>query len=447
MYTFDKPYPIDDWDRWAESVPRELPSPIWQRYESVGDAGWSEAALADARRYSEEIGSAAVMVVFGGAVLTHWGPIARRYHCHSVRKSLLSALFGRHVERGTIDLGETLESLGIDDAIGLTMTEKQATVGDLLKSRSGIYLPAAYEDAKAEQNRPPRGSFGVGAHWYYNNWDFNALATVFERKTGQDVGAAFETELAAPLHMQDFERRHVYYRFEPTKSIHPAYLFRMSTRDLARIGLLYLRSGRWRETQVIPTRWIEESLTAYSETRGGGYGYMWWIEGGHLGDLGAYAAAGWGGHRLYVIPRTQLVVVHRADTFSKSQVDDEAIHRLLNMILLSRVGPVAPRARLIELDEASVSSMHDASAIPSLTSLCGDFFYRQVRAVIREVGGKLELEVPHGKYQLVRRSGTEFDVEDWNCRLEFVLDEERKPSGMRIWEPIELSAAPSPSAR
>src|SRR5688572_749682 len=136
MYTFDKPYPIDDWDRWAESVPRELPSPIWQRYESVGDAGWSEAALADARRYSEEIGSAAVMVVFGGAVLTHWGPIARRYHCHSVRKSLLSALFGRHVERGTIDLGETLESMGIDDAIGLTMTEKQATVGDLLKSRS-----------------------------------------------------------------------------------------------------------------------------------------------------------------------------------------------------------------------------------------------------------------------------------------------------------------------
>jgi hypothetical protein len=71
-----------------------------------------------------------------------------------------------HIERGTIDLDETLESLGIDDAVGLTPAEKQAKVSDLLKSRSGIYVPAAYEDPKAEAERPARGSFAPGTHWH-----------------------------------------------------------------------------------------------------------------------------------------------------------------------------------------------------------------------------------------------------------------------------------------
>ena len=64
------------------------------------------------------------MVVFDGAVLAHWGPIERRYLCHSMRKSLLSALFGEHVARGTIDLEETLGSIGIDDVPPLTDTRR-----------------------------------------------------------------------------------------------------------------------------------------------------------------------------------------------------------------------------------------------------------------------------------------------------------------------------------
>ena len=119
------------------------------------------------------------MVVFDGAVLAHWGPIEHRYLCHSLRKSLLSALYGRHVERGTIDLEETLGSIGIDDNPPLTEAEKGARVSGLLKSRSGVYLSAAYETKKAKDSRPARGSHMPGTHWYYNNWDFNVLATIF----------------------------------------------------------------------------------------------------------------------------------------------------------------------------------------------------------------------------------------------------------------------------
>ena len=59
-------------------------------------------------------------------------------------------------------------------------------------------------------------------------------------------------------------------------SIHPSYPFRMSTRDMARFGLLYLRNGRWRDQQVVPAEWIRESTTSYTDnSRTTGWGYMW----------------------------------------------------------------------------------------------------------------------------------------------------------------------------
>ncbi|MDP6981655.1 MAG: hypothetical protein VYC64_06520 [Candidatus Latescibacterota bacterium] len=62
-----------------------------------------------------------------------------------MRRSLLSALYGIHVAEGTIELSATLADLGIDDAsVALTGTEKQARIVDLLKARSGIYIPPPF---------------------------------------------------------------------------------------------------------------------------------------------------------------------------------------------------------------------------------------------------------------------------------------------------------------
>jgi hypothetical protein len=63
-------------------------------YARPEEVGFSSEKLAQARKYSEEIGSAAVMVIYDGAVVAYWGDIEKRYMCHSIRKSLLSALYG-----------------------------------------------------------------------------------------------------------------------------------------------------------------------------------------------------------------------------------------------------------------------------------------------------------------------------------------------------------------
>ena len=220
------------------------PGEKWQRASSPEELGWSSEKLKRARKYSEAIGSSAVMVIVNGLILDQWGQTTRRFRCHSIRKSFLSALYGIHVKEGRIHLSKTLHDLGIDDVEpSLTPLEKQATIADLLKARSGVYHLALYESPSMAAQRPRRGSHPPGAFWYYNNWDFNALGTIFEQETRTRIFEEFKKRVAEPLQMQDFRVKDGSY-FRGPKSIHPAYPFRMSARDLARFGLLFLRGGK-----------------------------------------------------------------------------------------------------------------------------------------------------------------------------------------------------------
>ncbi len=52
--------------------------------------------------------------------------------------------------------------------------------------------------------RPARGSRAPGTFWYYNNWDFNALASIYEKAVGKSIFEAFDSQIAGPLEMQDY---------------------------------------------------------------------------------------------------------------------------------------------------------------------------------------------------------------------------------------------------
>ena len=303
------------------------PGQHWQKAETPEQLGWSSEKLAEARAYSKKIGSSAVMIVDNGVVVDAWGDIMRRFQCHSMRKSLMSALIGVQVDEGNIDLSKTMADLGIDDLEpSLTAEEKQATMSDLIKSRSGIYIPALGESSDMRAMRPKRHSHPPGSFWYYNNWDFNALGTIFEQKTRARIFKEFERRFARPLQMEDFDVSYCRYLSSADYpnapySPHRYYLFRVSARDLARFGLLFLREGRWQNQQIVSADWVKESTASHSR-RGvdGGYGYMWWtgVNSGLLPNVNvkahSYYAAGWGGHRVFVLPYRNLVVVHRVNT-------------------------------------------------------------------------------------------------------------------------------------
>ena len=304
------------------------PGENWKNAVEPEKLGWSSADLAEARNYSKMIRSAAVIIVDNGVVVDAWGDITRKFYCHSIRKSFLSALIGIHVEEGNIDLSKTMEELGIDDCEhSLTPIEKQATVFDLIRARSGIYHPALGEGYFMSPMRPERHSHAPGTFWYYNNWDFNALGTIFEQETGKKIFEEFDTRIAKPLQMEDFHISDC--RYQTSKdygqgpiSKHRYYQFRMSTRDLARFGLLYLRNGQWRDQQIVSTQWVQESTASHSQIwPDGGYGYLWWTgaKGGLIANVmvreHSFMASGAGVNKVFMLPYRKLVIVHRVDTF------------------------------------------------------------------------------------------------------------------------------------
>lgn len=322
------------------------PAAEWTIWKSPEEVGWSVEKLNRAKENAESIGSAAGMIILEGKVLFEWGETSRKFNVHSIRKSLLNSLYGVSVDKGEINLRNTLEQLGIDDnPPSLSKSEKQATIQDLLEAKSGVFHPALYETADMIASKPKRDAHPHGTHWLYSNWDFNALGTIYERATYSTIFKEFKHRIAEPLQMQDYETTDGEY-VDGNDSIHPAYPFRMTARDMARFGLLYLRGGKWCGRQIISEKWIKESTTSNSITSykdGVGYGYLWWVSAN--GKIfpntkikeQAYYAWGTGGHYIFIIPELKLVIVNRVNTdVQGKRVSDEQFGQLVQQILEAR---------------------------------------------------------------------------------------------------------------
>lgn len=281
--------------------------------------------FAQGRRLADSLGTDAYILMVDGEVVDAYGDVAHEYRLHSVRKSLLGTLYGVALARGAVDTTRTLAEIGIDDDTPLTAAERQARIVDLLASRSGVFLPATHENEGFDDVRPGRGSRAPGEAWFYSNWDFNAAGTAYQIMAGESLHRAFARDIGEAIGMRDFTVEDGAWRYG-SRSRHPAYVFRMSARDLARFGQLLLQEGRWEGRQVVPAAWIERVTAWRSQaTRpdgevmpGVGYGLSWWLSppeehGVELGE-GAFSASGTGGQLLVVAPKLNLVFVHRNDT-------------------------------------------------------------------------------------------------------------------------------------
>ncbi len=332
-------------------------------WPSANPGVWSVEALRMIEARATELGTGGPMVVHEGRVVMTTGNLSSRRLVQSQRKALLGAAFGVAVDKDLIDLSATLADLQIDDDPSLTDGEKRATVEDLLRSRSGVFHSSIYEHPSWKKRKPERGSREPGEVYFYNNWDFNVLGTIFERQTKMKMGDAFDEWIAKPTGMQDFRPRDVSYltrrsmteRILDNESDHAAYIFHMSTRDMARLGLLYLSDGEWDGKRVVSREWVRKSWDAKpTEIFPDSYGLLWFIitsepflsQGGLTQPI--YLATGAGGHKLVVIPELDLVVAHSVAArgaglmaqlkrrfFGRHAVDDREFYGLLLEIVKS----------------------------------------------------------------------------------------------------------------
>lgn len=328
------------------------PDTTWMQYASPEEAGWSSEGIDKARALADSLGSKAVMLIYDGAVVAEWGETRGLAPVRSIRKSLFSALFGIAVHEGAIDTSATLADLGIDDTPPLTEAEKQARVADLLTTSSGVYHEAAGEGPGTQ--KPERGSAAPGEQWFYNNWDFNALGTIYEQETGRSIFEAFAEEIAEPIGMEDYQRGWGNYFSQPWRSDHPAPSLWMTAGDMARFGLLFLGEGRWKGEQVIPAEWVTASRRIHKDVPYepvAGYGLSWWIPSGPLQAHGTYLASGAGTQAIMVVPELDLVFVHRATADLERGVGGLEVREILLRLIEARTEEASARPNLVPLTE------------------------------------------------------------------------------------------------
>jgi CubicO group peptidase (beta-lactamase class C family) len=309
-------------------------------------------------------------------------------------------MYGIALDSGLLRLDATLADLGIDDLHPLTGAEKRATVRHLLQARSGVYHAAAYADAGQTRGRPERGSTAPGARWFYNNWDFNALEAILERRAARDLFALYDAWLARPLGMQDFDPAQGFEALEPTNSRHAAHVVRLSARDLARVGQMYMNGGVWGGRRIVSRAWIDSSLATHSDAgNGAGYGLLWWTyEPGALRNYPSLnrhrvvLARGTGGQALFLIPQAELLVVHRGDSDNGVNVPGSVIWSLVERILSARERAAVPTPALRPMVEVPFQSQRPAPAPRSVVAL-GDSARSAVVANYAMVGGDASIRV------------------------------------------------------
>lgn len=307
-----------------------FPGTDWERIGKPETVGYSSTRLQALRAWLQSLDTTAMMVSVGGRSLFEYGDLSHLSYLASVRKSLLAIVYGKYVENGTIPLGKTLRELEITDVGGLLPQELEATVEHVITARSGVYHPAS-NGGDDTASAPPRGSQRPGMYYLYNNWDFNVAGAAFEKLTGRDIYDALETDLARPIGMQDFDRSRQKKSGDTTRSQYLAYHIWLSTRDMARVGLLMLREGDWAGRQVASREWarrITSLVTPLNEMNPPthrvlgtgdrwGYGYMWWVWDAPNSPgpfKGAFTGIGAGGQFITVLPELDMVVAHKTDT-------------------------------------------------------------------------------------------------------------------------------------
>jgi CubicO group peptidase (beta-lactamase class C family) len=117
----------------------------------------------------------------------------------------------------------------------------------------------------------------------------------------------------------------------------------LRSRDLLKLGQLYLNGGVWDGASVVSQRWVEASTRPHArvddETE---YGYLWWLRAFPAGDSGrkyaAYFMSGNGGNKVAVFPALDLVAVITSVNYGARGMHEQ-VERLISEHILAAIEP------------------------------------------------------------------------------------------------------------
>lgn len=258
-----------------------------------------------------------VVIRSGAIVFEHYqGAYGRNdvLDIRSVTKSVVGTLIGISLHRGELP--------GLDATIGELIPARipadadpgvaSITIRSLLTMTSGLEwdhhtdyerLEASDDPVKTTLSQPIVAEQGTA--YVYNSGGSHLLGVMLEAVSGRKLEDYADDVLFQRLGIERGP-----WRTSPQGEAIGGYGLRLTPRDMARLGQLYLNRGAWNGAAVLSAEYVDAATTVQSSGDGTGgtpYGYQWWVTDASGHD--AFFALGYGGQYVYVVPALELVCV------------------------------------------------------------------------------------------------------------------------------------------
>jgi CubicO group peptidase (beta-lactamase class C family) len=154
-----------------------------------------------------------------------------------------------------------------------------------------------------------------GTHFNYATGNMQVLGEIIRNASHMSVDKFSQKYLFEPLEIDSADWALQYENGVDANSL------RLTPRAMAKIGITYLNKGVWNGLRIVSEQWVEKSAIPFAGNHGInipgepsgklGYSYSWWtkdyFKSGKVTHM--YAAGGFGGQHIMVLPELNTVVV------------------------------------------------------------------------------------------------------------------------------------------
>ena len=276
-------------------------------------------------------------------------------HCiHSDTKSITSLCIGIAIDKGFIDSVQqsifdylpdyqdfkvnnkeyiTIENLLTMNS-GLKWDEWGVSLSSIKNDQIGIWF---WKDGPMNYVLSKDFAAAPGTRFNYSGGDIQILVEILKNATGMKLDEFSEKYLFEPLGITSFN----WWLIFPTGEIQGAGGLKLTPRDMIKVGAMMLNKGMWKGKRIISEDWVSKCSSPFPGNTGikvpgedlgkVGYAYTWWTKDFtyHSDDIHMYFMLGWGGQKIIVLPRLNMVIAFTGANYNSKVHDFEIIERFI----------------------------------------------------------------------------------------------------------------------